>query len=449
MEKTQKRYYIVWGICAGIICILFFGINYYTPYLADDFHYSMHFYWGNDGVVIQSFSDFCHSLKNFYLGWGGRVCGYLFTLAFSYLPNGVFSLINTVAYMLVVQLIYLICGCGKNKHCFSLWMGIHLLLWFCVPDYGQVMFWMCGSANYLWTSLLVLLNIYLYKLYAEDRGILRYKSGCIPAFLIGVFAGWAMENMSAAMLVILTLYICYYRKYKIKINLSVICGYIGSVLGFALLYFAPGNGARKNMEGDKYSAIFKFAMIDYYWVMFVGGICILWIVLYFVWTNKTEKDVKAKNQSMIYLVAAVISAYCMIAAPTSPERTWFIVCVYGILAVGVLYSNMDIQQNECMKKTMYIIALGGALVFAVQAVDTMYCSKELSDQTAAREVSVQQQIAEGKKDIVVAIITHKYPFRAKHDALEGLSDIKTDPNYWINQTLAKYYGVNSITGIEQ
>ncbi|MDE6852529.1 MAG: hypothetical protein K2J67_08570 [Lachnospiraceae bacterium] len=39
-----------------------------------------------------------------------------------------------------------------------------------------------------------------------------------------------------------------------------------------------------------------------------------------------------------------------------------------------------------------------------------------------------------------------FHLRSKHDALEGLSDIRQDPDYWINISLADYYGVDRIQG---
>ncbi len=311
------------------------------------------------------------------------------------------------------------------------------------------MFWMCGSANYLWTSFFVLLNIYFFRMYSYEKGILRHKISAILVFLIGILGGWAMENMSAAMLVILTLYIVYYIKNNIRITMSVISCYIGNIVGFALLYFAPGNAIRSKSDGEGLSFVFKFAMIDYYWVMFVGIICIIWAIFYFVLTDrKTTESNVVRKQSLLFVIGMFISAYCMMAAPTSPERTWYIVCVYGIIAVGIMYSSFDIKSYDKINKSISIVVFGIMVIFVVQATDTLYCSKEITDQTRARETYILEQKKLGNKDITTNIISHKYPFRAKHDALEGLSDIKEDSSYWINQVVAAHFGLNSLTGVK-
>ena len=81
-----------------------------------------------------------------------------------------------------------------------------------------------------------------------------------------------------------------------------------------------------------------------------------------------------------------------------------------------------------------------------QMADTMIYSRESYIQTAERESLINEQKAAGNRNVTVPIITHAYPLRAKHDALTGLSDITSDSTYWINATIAKYYGVDSVTG---
>lgn len=78
--------------------------------------------------------------------------------------------------------------------------------------------------------------------------------------------------------------------------------------------------------------------------------------------------------------------------------------------------------------------------------DTMICSYEITVQTRQREIYIVEQKEKGNFDITVPVITHKYPLRSQHDALAGLSDIREDPSFWMNQVLADYYGVRTITG---
>ncbi|MCI8446859.1 MAG: hypothetical protein HFH30_00375 [Eubacterium sp.] len=428
-----------------VLAACMFVINYLSPYIADDYISLSHKVWGT-GRKISGFGDFCRSIYNFYLNWGGRVEGTVCAAIFSYLPPAVFDLFNTLCYMIVTLLIYLICR-GDQTDNLPLYLGIHVLLWVFVPDYGQIMFWMCGSANYLWASVWILLLLYFYRRYTISNGTLfAGRAYSIPAFLLGFLAGAAMENMSAGMLVILTLHIAFYYKYKYKIHLPVLASYLGSLLGFAFLVLAPGNSARSKEEIEL-SVLFKFFVICYYWAMFIGVIGILWLVLnVIIKAVLPHDDRKAACESLLYMCGAAAAAYCMLAAPSSPERTWYIVCVYALTAAGILYSALLPCQTALIRKAAGLAASGAMVLLLVSMADTMYASYEISVQTKEREAYIMEQKALGNMNLEVPVITHKYPLRAHHDVLTGLSDLTADADFWINEAAADYFGVDSIVG---
>lgn len=431
-KKDKKRFLIA----AAIVACIIFIINYLTPYLADDYNYLLH---KSNGI---------QTLKEFYFSWGGRVGPYILLIILSYLPPVLFDILNTAVYMAVTGLIYRICK-GDGNPSVSLYLGIHLMLWFCVPDYGQVMFWMCGSANYLWPSLLVLIFISYYRNYANNN----YKKANIVniffAFLGGAVAGGAMENMSFGMLVIIGLYLLYYRQAKIRLNGTIIAGSIGSLIGFLFLVLSPGNFIR-SMANEKVSKIFLFFVINYYWVMCIGILVVIWLILRLIVKNIVGDDKglfeKIYYQSVIFCVGAAAAAYCMLAAPTSPERTWFIVCVYAVVAIGILYSKINLNPYPQIRKMISVAILGISCIVLVEAADTMISSYEIYVQTEEREKDILEQKAQGNLDVRAKIISHRYPLRANHDALYGLSDISPDSTYWINISIANYYGVKSVTG---
>lgn len=448
MRRISRNRWI-WISCVAVIGAVIFLLNFLTPYLADDYSYSVHVIFGT-GEKLSSVSDVLLSGKNFYMKGGGRVEGYFFTIAFSYLPPILFDILNTIGYLLATALIYLICR-GNGERNLSLYLMVHLLLWICVPDYGQVMFWMCGSANYLWPSVPILLMIYLFRSYALSGETMggRFHNPFWAGlfFLVGVIAGWGMENASAGMLAILTLYLVYFFKTKIKISYTVIAGYAGSLIGFMMLVLAPGNFERAG-SSEALSAVFKFFIIDYYMVMFVGLLVTGWLVLRSVVKRMDPDSFHAVNfQSVIFGAGTFCSAYCLVAAPTVPERTWYIVCVYAIIAVGIFYGKINLKQNVHMQKLAATAVAGVSVLVLVAAADTMISSYEISVQTKAREAYILEQKARGNMDIATAVISHRYPLRANHDALVGLSDLSTDPQYWINKAVAAYYGVNSVTGV--
>ena len=332
------------------------------------------------------------------------------------------------------------------------------MIWFFTPDYGQVMFWISGSCNYLWMITPILILILIFRKYSIKQDIISNNlASAFIIFILGILAGWSSENGSAGMLVILTLYIVYYYFNNIYISKYIICGYIGSLIGYTLLIMAPGNFIRNTVEESTVhlSIIFRFFMITYFWVAFVIAIFIILSIIFFI--GKRYFDLKKNNciyQSIIFIIASLASAFCMIAAPTSPERTWFCVVVFLIISIGILYDKFDFEAANIKRETILMLRRSVVAVmifsscnFIVMYLDTTISTYEILIQTKEREQYILSEKAKGNLDISATIMSHKYPLLAHHDALYGLSDITEDPNHYANKAVCKYYGINSIIGI--
>lgn len=434
--------------------IAIFIINFLTPLIADDYAWG---YINGTQTKIKNLSDILLSMYNFYFNWGGRIGGEFYNQLFTLLGKPIFNIFNTIIYIINTLLIYHICNETK-KIKVSLYIGINLLLWFFVQDYGQVMFWISGACNYLWAITPILIMIVIFRKYSINSKIIKNNVfNTFIIFIIGIFAGWSSENGSAGMLVILTLYLMYYYFNNIKFSKYIISGYIGSLIGYALLIGAPGNFVRKTVEQSAVNTtiIFRFFMITYFWVSYLFVMFIILSIVFFI--GKRYFDLKKNNsiyQAGIFIIASLGAAYCMIASPTSPERTWFCVVVFLIIAIGIIYDKFDFEAVNVDKNTILMLrrSVFAVIIFAscnfiVMYLDTNISTYEIMVQTKQREQYILSEKAKGNLDISTPIISHKYPLLAGHDALHGLSDITTDPNHYANKALCKYYGINSITGI--
>lgn len=112
--------------------------------------------------------------------------------------------------------VYRIIHTGRSGN-WILYLFLHLAVWILVPDYGQVMFWQSGSTAYLWASIPALAVLWLFRINSvSENGFMKSWYAAFPLFLLGVLAGVAMENISAGLLVILTLsLIFFYRNGKL------------------------------------------------------------------------------------------------------------------------------------------------------------------------------------------------------------------------------------------
>jgi len=472
----------IWITSIFIIYIIFSFICYFTPPLGDDYYYMQRMGFGT-GERLDNIPGFIKSVTAFYNLWGGRVLGYAFTVILNTIPRIAFALITPAVYLLLVFLIYKICNLGKKAD-IKLFLLINIFFWLFIPDYGQVMFWTSGSSNYLYPAVFALLPLLVFRKFMLGKGdCFKNVLWIFPAFLLGIIAGIGMENTSAGMLVVLTLYIIYFyvnKKAKIQLTPGIVSLYIGCIAGFAILFFAPGNSARAE-AGESLGFIFKCFITCYYWVFF--GLGIFMVICILVWCRH-NKDIHIKNsslaQSYFYYAASVLSAACLIAAPTIAERAWFSSTVYGVAAAGILFAdaentksagstkctgstkdtgnmgnirNIKLEAKTGTGSTFKIISLVmvfcGCIFCLVSMADTAICTYEIHKQYIQREEYILAQKEAGNTDVTVPVFSYKYPFRSKHDALEGLSDITTDSSFWINQAVASYYGINSVIGVVQ
>ncbi len=235
------------------------------------FLYTHHLQWGSDQKIL-SLSDFAASARNYYLQWGGRIFIYCLGTLSYYCSPFVFDVINTLIYLCMVFFVYRIIHTGRSGN-WILYLFLHLAVWILVPDYGQVMFWQSGSTAYLWASIPALAVLWLFRINSvSENGFMKSWYAAFPLFLLGVLAGVAMENISAGLLVILTLSLIFFYRNGKLFPAHIAC-YIGAISGFLILILSPGS-QRRAESGESLSLLFKFFILDYYWIWIFGTVVI-------------------------------------------------------------------------------------------------------------------------------------------------------------------------------
>lgn len=240
----------------------------------------------------------------------------------------------------------------------------------------------------------------------------------------------------------------YYKKKGMKLPKWSVSGFTGSVIGYLALISAPGNFARLDMEtaAVSLSLPFKFAMITYYWILFAG---VLTAVLILAFINLRAKKSGDCFQPLIFAAAALVSAYCMLAAPTSPERTWFITIILMTVSAGSAVFEMN-KSNVKSQTLKAFAAASAVIILLASGADTLLSTYDISQQFEKREQLILSEKENGNNTPEVPVYKYKYPLKSHRDALYGLYDIEKGdgkPNGF-NRVAAEYYGVDMITGTD-
>ncbi len=152
-----------------------------------------------------------------------------------------FSVIATPAAYLAISLAVTMIGIGrwpfKRGRDLALWAFVLGALWFSLPQLGKTLFCRAYSANYIYglaVQLWFLVPLRLARASATWR--------CVLYLLLGIVAGMCNEHTGPTLCAFMVGLAWWQR--KPGVGRFVRFGAIGAVLGFAAIFFAPGQGQR-------------------------------------------------------------------------------------------------------------------------------------------------------------------------------------------------------------
>lgn len=439
---SEQKYIILATI------LLFFGIyalNHYFPITLDDWTYSM-----TKGRRI-GFSDILPYQYVHYFQWGGR--SVVHSIAQFMLAAGVFwgDIINSIGYIILVTTIYYIANKG-NKSNFSLFIIINLLIWFLIPALIENLFWITGSANYMWGTLLILLFISFYcSAFLTGKTKDGWAKG-VGLFLFGIIAGWTNENMAVAMIFFVICLILLMKKEKQALPKWMILGLAGAIVGCALMLLAPGNyirnaGEMGNLNANDAEPIYMFYFYRFTSILKISSryalipaiIYIVFLLLYLKYKKK-DNSKRILLLSLLFAITAAVATLAMVAAPIFPGRVWFAILIFLFIATGLLYANLDFSLSYIAKPLIGIVGIA-TLVFFYSYHMSLNEFIRIHNIWAERDAIVLAEKQKGVKDIV---IYGRFQASDSWFVRPKTGDIPLDSISWMQRAYGEYMGVNSV-----
>jgi len=431
-------------IFAGILIITFcymLFLNIKTPLIADDYVYT--FIFGTT-TPLTGLGDILISQWSYYLSWGGRVVAGSLTQLFLFWGKDVFNVINSLCYLVFILAIY-INGVGRKLRP-EILLLVTILVWFCVPVFGQTVMWLTGAANYLWCGTLILVAILPFRLY-EERQTKILKSMGFALIMVPLFflSGITNENTAGGMILIMVLFCLLYSKRKIKIPFFAYTGLFFSICGFLIMILAPGNELRGENEiaviavtaivgSDPFITRLSYFANNLYLLMPL----IIIAAIAFVFLRK----VKGKEPRLIFwifVMAAAASMIVMLVPPKFPPRAMFGLAAFMIIAVVYALDQLELSRNRDQIKSFVFIPAVVILIYFVMFLGYAFVDAI----TVTKQVETRISIIENHKDDAFIEVPPIIPLTS-HNGMYGLKDVQTDPDHWANRALADYYGISNI-----
>ena len=153
-------------LCLTMISVFIFlyVFNRNTALITDDYAYQFVFenrVPTSSTRYLSSVLDLFVSMANHWRLWGGRVVVH-FLLQFSFLIGiRLFDIVNSLMFVLLGYLVYKHINDSKKINV-PLLIIVYAILFLFIPQPGATIFWKSGSANYLWSAVIMLLmTLYL------------------------------------------------------------------------------------------------------------------------------------------------------------------------------------------------------------------------------------------------------------------------------------------------
>lgn len=455
LNSSTTKPKIILGLMALALFCLFFFLNRLYPIILDDWTYSF-VYFTTDRVA--SFSDALKSQYDHYFIWGGRSVVHTILQTILYWGEEWADLLNSLAFVGLVGIIYTFANKG-NKPRPSLFLFAFLCIWFFQPDMGETTLWLTGSVNYLWGTLFILL--FLYPYYSYFRDVVEAERYHCPAyktnplfyiffFLCGLITGWTNENTVAAMLLLIFIFALFIWKIRGKFETWAIVGYIGAIIGFIIMFLAPGNYKRYSIE-LRQLGIHSKPSFDFYWERFnvlcsdfihYGWAMLLLfaiLIIIYVASSKKGKDKPIIAYALFFVGLAIISALAMTASPVFFPRTWFGIFIFFIIGLSILYANLDFGKSWLKYSSWFILSIAflGFVITCYKGTEELIRIKAIIDN---REKELYEQKAQGKDHIVL----HGGRYAKREDLIiPKMYDFPEDTTLWMFQEYNRYHGVKS------
>lgn len=433
LEKLNRSGLVATTVCLGIFLLMLL-CNLRTNLLADDYRYFFSF---ADGTRIDSVGDIVPSMAAHRSSMNGRLTAHALVQLFLMLPLPVFKLVNSLVFLLMLMLIYRI-STGGGEHNALLLVALFGAIWVLQPEFGQVFLWLDGAVNYLWSVALCLLFLlpYINKfLHGRDPGRLGGAGFALFSFIVGGYA----ENSTVAvvfMALLLTALSRFWRKQRI--GLWPAASLLAAMLGFGLMLFAPAELQNKSAEISLPVLLGNFLSTGGFYLRFWPAL--LSFALLYVAAARKGLPMETRLLALCFLGGSLAGQFVLTFAQYCTGRVTFIALALLLTGCGILFAPLFEGRSRFWLSALCGVCLCFTLYWGYAGMlDILRTNYELSENEAIIRVCA----AAGEDEVMLP----RYYSETKYSALAGLNYLSTeDADDWANHYMARYYGVDSVTG---
>ena len=438
MLKKWNESRIISILLYGLIFLLMFVCNLLTPYLVDDFDYYLSF---ATRTPLTGVTDIFPSMAAHANIMNGRLSAHFLVQLFMLFPKVVFDLVNAGMFSLLVWLISDYTFSKRNN---LLTAAIFCSIWLYEPAFGQVNLWQDGAVNYLWSAVFVLLYLRPFvRMYLQDTALIKSIYSKVLFLLFSFFVGSYSETGSAAAICMAFL-LCVLSAWRSthKMDWYAAASVIIAMMGYISIYLAPAQWVNKSANMSLFVLLGNMEIATRMYQSF--GVLAAAALVLLILNFRIATPAKTMLLAGVFIVGSLAANYIMIFAGYYPERSTvcafvFLVTALAILLPAVLETDQWKTMTVCVLAVL-ILATMPAFLTGLRAVATSY--QDLRD----NESRIYEQRDNGVAHVKIPMVYAE----SKYSAVYFMKYLDTEDVYsWPNDAMAKYYGVESILGVDQ
>lgn len=443
MKDKKNIRLIVTMIIVIIIFILIFALQSNVPVVGLD-DYLLNSSHGRG--VSYLIAEITSSVKD----WNGRssqVIGYLI----GFFPRYVFWILNSLAIILFIYLVYYYCFSETdNTHIYKKLILTFLIvtayMLYLFPATFDVLFWMPGACNHLWSVIITLLFLLPYYKLLYNKNVFEKNNKVIIIIhtLIGLIAGSSLENISVFGLLLILYTILKLLKEK-KVMKWQISGFISYIIGVAYLFFSSSTKKRslKFLNGTyivqrglkKLLYILEYFFVENKVLLYI----ILTLLIIFIILLKLKKQIydKTFKNILLLLIFSVPTLLIFYFVPYYSNRALLLFSFASLVLIIYIISYLIINKKIVFIVTCIIFCIANAYAYNYFLKVYKLSNKVIS----IRDNSVKKQAKE--KIINFDFIPCSYGVRIIEYKEYINKDNSKDQNNYDNSGIKKFYNIDA------
>lgn len=306
-----------------IFVYLLYLCNHILVFMQDDL-----WYWTNlvTGEKISKVGDIVQSQVWHYQNWGGRTVAHTLLQFLLWGGGKLCNVLNTVAFDVLAVFL---AKAGRKWNPRSILLAGSMIVVF-NPNLMETLFWQSGTANYLYMTLLSFPLVWMYvrtllpKEEKKTNAALSVLS-VIGMLIWGLLAGWTNENMGPTFFIlsVASIILCIRGKKKIKAWMPA--GALSLAAGSAMMILAPGNRVREaeittlgSWKLDLCKRVLDYLRGAFVYLLPVLLVAVLSYVLYRLVLKK-----RPDQATILILLGGIVSFLGLALSPHVPDRSLF------------------------------------------------------------------------------------------------------------------------------